>query len=479
MRTLTTDVAIIGAGTAGLNARREVERAGRSWLLIESGPYGTTCARTGCMPSKLLIAAADAARGARRARLFGVHIAPEAIRIDREAVLDRVRRERDRFSDLNAQKVLALPVAQRLSGRARFVGKTELMVGDHTLVQAQAVVIASGSTPLIPRELEGIMPQVLTSDSLFELPSLPDSIAVFGTGAIGLELGQALHHLGVRVAFYNPLEVVGPFTDPVVAERFREVLDADLQLALGAKILETRFDAGCVVLHHRDPNGRQHERRFSKVLAAIGRKPNLSDLCLEHSGLELDDQGTPIFDSATMQCGSAPVFVAGDIDGERPVLHEAEHEGCIAGANAARYPNVSARQRRVALSIGFTHPQLAMLGLTHKQAAERDVVIGESSYDDQGRARVIGQNRGLVRLYVDRASHVLLGAELFGPGVEHTAHLLAWAAQQELAIADLLRMPFYHPTLEEGIRTALRDAGHKLDLMNGCAPEDRGDRVGD
>src|ERR1700753_141602 len=113
MPQLTTDVAIIGAGTAGLHARRAVEAAGKRWLLIEAGPYGTTCARTGCMPSKLLIGAADAAYRARRAGLFGVQIAAEAIRIDGAAVLDRVRRERDRFTELNARDVEALPAEQR------------------------------------------------------------------------------------------------------------------------------------------------------------------------------------------------------------------------------------------------------------------------------------------------------------------------------------------------------------------------------
>lgn len=479
MQTLTTDVAIIGAGTAGLNARSEVERAGKSWLLIESGPYGTTCARTGCMPSKLLIAAGEAARSARRASLFGVQIAPEAIRVDRQAVLERVRRERDRFRDLITQKVLALPASQRISGRARFVGPTELAVDEHTHIVAKAVVIATGSSPIIPRELETLTDHVVTSDSLFELDALPDSIAVFGTGAIGLELGQALHHLGVRVAFYNPFDTLGPFTDPAVAARFHDVLAADLTLALGAKILETRVEAGCVVIRHRDPNGRQHERRFSRVLAAVGRRPNLPALALEQSGLPLEQTGLPAFDHGSMQCGSAPIFLAGDIDADRPILHEAVHEGCIAGANAASYPAVAQRPRRTPLNIAFTHPQLALVGLTHEQASQQDIAIGEASYDDQGRARVIGQNRGLVRLYVARASGQLLGAELFGPGVEHTAHLLAWSIQQECTVSQLLGMPVYHPTLEECIRSALRNAASQLDLIKGCAPEDRGERVGD
>jgi dihydrolipoamide dehydrogenase len=479
MRTLTTDVAIIGAGTAGLNARREVERAGKSSLLIESGPYGTTCARTGCMPSKLLIAAAEAAHHARRARLFGVQIAAEAIRIDGRAVMERVRRERDRFVELNARPVEALPDDQKLRGRARFVSPNELAVDQHTRVRAAAVVIACGSTAIVPKELEPLGDVVLTTDTLFELPTLPDSIAVFGTGAIGLELGQALHHLGVRVAFYNPFDVIGPFTDPVVEARFRDALSGDLDLTLGVQITDARREASSVTIRHRDARGQQHERRFSHVLSAVGRKPQIDDLGLTAAGLTLDERGLPEFSRESTQCGRSPIFIAGDADGFRPLLHEATDEGRIAGANAASYPDVSLHQRRVTLQIGFTWPQLALVGANYKEAAARPIAIGEVSYENQGRARVIGQNRGHVRLYAERDSKVLIGAELFGPAVEHTAHLLAWAMQQKLTAEQLLRMPVYHPTLEEGIRTALRDLAQKLDLLGGCPPEDRGESPAD
>lgn len=472
MRTLSTDVAIIGAGTAGLNARREVERAGKRWLLIEAGEYGTTCARTGCMPSKLLIAAADTARSARRASVFGLRIADDAIRVDGPAVLARVRRERDRFTRLTATATESLPEAFRLRGRARFTGPNELSIGDHTRVQANAIVIATGSVPIIPKELAPLGDAVLTTDTLFELSTLPESIAVFGTGAIGLELGQALSQLGVRVAFYNPFEEVGSFSDPVVKARFREHMSADLDLALGAQVVSVRADNGLITIQHREPQGRMRERAFSHVLAAVGRRPALEGLALERAGIALDDKGKPRFERDTMRCGDSAVFVAGDVDGDRPVLHEAVDDGRIAGENAARHPAVSAHRRRTALQIGFTHPQIAVVGLSYDKAKERDIAIGESSYEDQGRARVIGQNRGIVRVYAARESRVLIGAELFGPGVEHTAHLLAWAVQQELTLETLLCLPVYHPTLEEGVRSALQHLAREL----GMKAEDNADQ---
>jgi dihydrolipoamide dehydrogenase len=463
MRSIETDVAVIGAGSAGLQASREVQRAGKRWLLIESGPYGTLCARTGCMPSKLLIAAADTARRVRRASLFGVQVAPEQIRIDRRGVMDRVRRERDRFVDINARDTEALPAENRLRGTARFVGPRELDV-DGVRVRANAIVIATGSKPTIPRELSRLGDALLTSDSLFDLEELPESMAVFGTGAIGLELGQALHQLGVRVTFYNPFDQLGPFTDPELARRFRKVLATEHDFALGAEITDVRVDANGVVLRHRESTGgRQQERRFARVLAAVGRKPALDSLGLEASGLELDDKGVPHCDPDTMRCGESAIFLAGDCDGSRPVLHEAVDDGAFAGANAARYPDVQRHTRRTPFNIGFTHPQLAMVGKTFKELEHQPIAIGEVSYEDQGRARVIGQNRGHLRIYADRAGGELLGAELFGPAAEHTGHLLAWLVQQKLTVAAALKLPFYHPTLEEGLRTALRDVARKLE----------------
>ncbi|MET0340522.1 MAG: dihydrolipoyl dehydrogenase [Polyangiales bacterium] len=476
MRKLKTDVAVIGAGTAGQNARAQVERAGKDWLLIEAGSYGTMCARTGCMPSKLLLAAAQTAHRARRAGLFGVQIAPEAIRVDGQAVLERVRRERDRFSELNAQSVEKLPAEKRIRGIARFVGPTSLEVDDHTHVEAKAIVIATGSKPIVPREIAPLGDAVLTTDTLFELDTLPDSIAVFGTGAIGLELGQALHHLGVRVAFYNPLDQVGGFTDPVVRAGFHELLTAELDLTLGGQVTHVRQEDGCVVIRHRDPKGSHRERKFARVLAAVGRRPALEALKLEAAEIELDQAGAPTFARETMQCGSSPIFVAGDVDGDRTILHEAVDDGVIAGANAARFPEVKTRTQKVPLRIAFTTPQMAQIGPPFDEAS--DLAIGESSYDDQGRARVMGQNRGLVRVYADRASQRLIGAELYGPGVEHTAHLLAWAVQQQQTVSTLLSMPFYHPTLEEGLRTAFRVLAKNLSLEVGVLTADSGDSAG-
>jgi len=474
MRTVDVDIAIIGAGTAGLNARREAEKAGKSWVLIESGPYGTTCARVGCMPSKLLIAAAEAAHAARGAHRFGVHVGD--VRVDGRAVMERVRSERDRFVGFVVASTEALPEESRLHGRASFVGPTTLMVDDHTMVEAETVVIASGSSPWIPPDLRGLK-RVLVNDDVFGWTDLPRSVAVVGTGIIGLELGQALQRLGVEVTFFNPFDEIGPFTDPEVKRVVREVWADELDLQVGISGFAADEDDTGVTLSWTTAGGEARTGRFEWVLASAGRRPNLPDLSA--TGLELDERGRPSWDPQTTQAGDLPIFIAGDVSGHRPLLHEASDEGRIAGANAVRYPDVVAHPRRTSIAVAFTEPQIAMVGKRYVDIDDACRAVGEVSFADQGRSRVMGVNQGLLRVYGDRRTCRLVGAEAFGPRAEHMAHLLSWSVQRGAQVDELLAMPFYHPVIEEGVRTALRDLASSLRLLGGCRSEAHADAPGD
>src|SRR6185312_14010218 len=179
------DVAVIGAGTAGLSAYRAARNNGARTVLVEGGPYGTTCARVGCMPSKLLIAAAEAAHGIERARGFGVHAGPP--RIDGREVMARVKRERDRFVGFVLEGVEAIPAADRIRGFARFVEPGLLALEDGTRIRARSVVIATGSRPAIPPILADIGDRVVVNDHVFDWETLPRAVAILGPGVIGLE----------------------------------------------------------------------------------------------------------------------------------------------------------------------------------------------------------------------------------------------------------------------------------------------------
>lgn len=461
MKTLYTDVAIIGTGTAGMGAYRAARAAGKRALLIESGVYGTTCARVGCMPSKLLIAAAEAAHAAQHTAPFGVHV-DGAVRVDGREVMDRVKRERDRFVGFVVESVDAFPEEDKIHGYARFVSDTVLRVDDHTEIHAASVVIATGSSPVVLDSFKDLGDRLVVNDDVFSWSDLPARVAVFGPGVIGLELGQALARLGVQVRVFGVQGLLAGISDPQVREYATQLFQREFYLDTDARVTSMKRVGDEVEIAYTRLDGVDTVERFDYALAATGRRPNVSGLGLENTSLALDKRGVPVFDRLTMQAGDSAIFIAGDANNTVPLLHEASDEGRIAGENAANYPNVRAGHRRAPLGVVFSDPQIAVVGRSFAQLEEGSFVTGAVSFENQGRSRVMLKNRGMLHVYADRASGEFLGAEMIGPSAEHIGHLLAWAVQQKLTIAQMLDMPFYHPVIEEGLRTALRDAAANL-----------------
>lgn len=458
------DVAIIGAGTAGMGAYRAARAHTDSLVLIEGGHYGTTCARVGCMPSKLLIAAADQAHSMEQGAQFGIH--PGDIRIDGHAVMARVRSERDRFVSFVLEAIEDMPPEHRLTGHARFVDAHRLIVDEQVEVTADRIILATGSRPNIPGFLKEAKDRLVVNDDIFEWQDLPASVAVFGPGIIGLELGQALSRLGVRIRMFGVGGSVGPIREDKTRQYALRVFNREFPLDPEADVKAVeRTDQGVAVTFAEA--GKEVTETFDYLLAATGRRPNLDHLDIQNADIELDDRGTPLFNRYTLQCGDSHIFIAGDSNNDAPLLHEAADEGRIAGNNAGRFPDVRAGLRRTPLAVVFTDPQIATVGLTIDEVNERCqgcFAVGEVSFEDQGRSRVIGKNHGLLRVYGERGSGQFMGAEMFGPAAEHIAHLLAWSVQRRLTVSEMLDMPFYHPVIEEGVRTALRDLNRNLNI---------------
>ncbi|TQS70410.1 dihydrolipoyl dehydrogenase [Rhodobacteraceae bacterium] len=451
MADLTCDVAVIGAGTAGIAAERSARKNGAKTLLIDPYFAGTVCASVGCMPSKLLIAAAHAAHSVRQAPQFGVHSnAPD---INGRQVMDRVRTYRDQFVQGTKDGFEALPDGVAIKARARFTGPTTLELDDGRRVNARAIIIATGSAPMVPEPFQDLGPRVLTNQTVFELETLPRRLAVIGGGPIGLELAQAMGRLDVDTHLFDHDTRLGKVRCDAVHAALHTAVSRDVTLHLGTDIVP---QAATDAIHLSWTGAQTGAQDFDYVLLATGRPPQLAGLDLGASGLDLDDHGTPVFDPHTLQCGDAPVFIAGDANAHTPILHEASNEGAIAGRNAVAYPASIPSQRSVPFSMIFTDPPVVTLGAS----MEDSVVTGVSDYSNQGRAKVEAVNEGTVRLHAAAPEGRLVGADLCCPGGEHLGHLLAWAIMQRMTASDLLSMPFYHPTLEEGLRNALRDICH-------------------
>ena len=407
------------------------------------------------MPSKVMIQVANDFDRRRKFSAFGVE-GGESLKIDYSRVMEHVRSLRDRF----VRSVLS-PMDEWedkfIKGRAEFVDAHTLRVNDEE-ISAERIIIAVGSRPIIPKDWQSYSEHLVDTDSFFEMKALPSRMAVIGLGVIGIELGQALKRLGVDVIGITLGNDIGGLSDPKIREYVTRKFSEEMPIHInGAEVLGLS-DKGLLRIKADD---KIYE--VPKALIAVGRRPNLDRVNIEKLGHVLNDRGVPAKNPNTMQLEGFPhIFIAGDATFDRPILHEASDEGFIAGHNAVNAVEVF--QRRLPLGITFSDPNIAYVGKRFEQLKNENAkfVIGEVSFEGQGRSIVKLKEQGLLRLYAEENSGKILGAEIHAPDGEHLAHLLAWGISAEFTVKDALRMPFYHPVIEEGLKTALRDAAEKL-----------------
>ncbi len=470
MDKINVEVLILGGGTAGLSAYREAKKNKKNVKIIEGGVFGTTCARVGCMPSKLLIAAAENAHSYEKSDRFGI-IVDKPI-VDGQKVMNRVKSERDRFVGFVLESIEQIPLEDKILGYAKFKDNNTIIVGSQE-IYAETIVIATGSRPAYPQiwreELED---KLIINDDVFNWNNLPKSIAVFGSGVIGLELGQALHRLGVNIKLFSIGGSVAALTDEVVKSYAVQELNKEFYFDTDAKVKEIKKKNNKVSITFIDKEtGEEKIEEFEYLLAATGRKVNVDNLDIEKTTIKLDNRGVPITNKYTMQTSVKNIFIAGDASNQLPLLHEAADQGKIAGINAGLYPTINSGLRRTPISVVFSDPQIAMVGETKTEIENRYgkcgcYETGTVSFENQGRSRVMLKNKGILNVYGENGTGILLGAEMIAPEAEHLAHLLSWAIQKKMTVKEILDMPFYHPVIEEGVRTALRDLMDKLKFDN-------------
>lgn len=467
------DVAVIGAGTAGQNAFRQASKTTKNIVIINEGFWTTTCVTVGCMPSKLLIAAADRAHEAKYSEQFGIH---SEVTINGKQVMARVQAERSHFESYIEKQVDSWPDNKKIAGHA-YINDQGLIEVNDELIKADKIIVATGSSPFVPEDWSDKLAEtLLTSDTVFELADLPDSMAVVGTGAVGLELAQAFTRLGVSVTVFNRENRVGGLKDKDINAKAIDCLGADLKMHLKSKITdlgtfsdtEGSSDNDLVAfINYTDKDGNEGRWEGERVLVATGRRNNIESLGIENLGVELDDKKRPKnLDISTGQIGQLEVYIVGDANVHIPLLHVASDEGYSAGSVVYQQEEATyIRPPATPFSIVFTSPQIMNVGMSQQEIEddpELDYVIGEVSFDNQGRSRIMGVNCGLLHIYGCKQTDKILGASMVGPAAEYIGHILATAITNDICVKQLLNTPFYHPTILEGLRTALRDVQHKM-----------------
>lgn len=348
-----------------------------------------------------------------------------------------------------------------LEGDAAFVEEGVLRVGSRR-VSAKGWVIAAGSAPIRPaiEGLDDVVAHVITSDDVFDLASIPSSVAVVGSGSVGVELGQFLARAGARVHVVGEDDRVaglgpGKPREAIVAALARELtLHSASRIAHvgGSRTAEGRGDVAVALV-----SGETFW--VERILLAAGRRPDVGGLGLEWMGVRVSG-GVPSHDEHLRTTNPA-VFVAGDAAGAPGLLHTATLQGRAAGANAARGEKGTLVRPALEplMRIAFCDPMVATVGLdpSEAEAAGRAVYVASRPWSQQAKARILDETEGVAQLVVERGSREIVGCQIVGEGADLLIHMVSYAMQSGGKVEDLIRMHHYHPTLAEMIPAVARE----------------------
>jgi len=446
------DFVVIGGGSGGYAAARMAVSLGLSTAVIEGGDQvGGLCILRGCMPSKTLIESANRFRTLRHAREFG--LSAEGIGFDAGQIIARKRRLIAEFADYRKGQ-LEDGRFDLIRGHAEFQDPHTLRVSLRTGVTQslglKSGCIATGS--VINRPPVPGIDRCRISDDLLEMTSIPASAIVLGGGPVALEMAHYLESLGSRVTILqrNTQLLTGSDRDvaDALAEAFRR---RGIEVLCGNRLLriEQLGDEFSVFFEHG--NGESH-LEASLVLNALGRRPNLSGLGLEKTGVALE--GHAICTDLEQRTTASHLFAAGDCCGPYEVVHIAITQGEAAAKNAAallRGGKPVTLDYRLKLFAAFTEPQMASCGITEHEAREMglNVIVASYPFADHGKSIVKGETNGFVKLIADAADGRILGGAVVGPEGSELIHEIVVAMAFNSTAGQLALVPHYHPTLSE------------------------------
>lgn len=448
------DLLVVGGGTAGIVGAKTAARLGARVLLVERDRTGGDCLWTGCVPSKALLAAADAAAGARGATRLGVGV--DAVRVDFAEVMAHVRRAIDHIAPVDSPAALEAAGVTVVHGDLRFTGPTTARVGEGTIEFTQALV-CTGSAPAVP-PIPGLSELgFLTSDTVWELDRLPDNLVVLGGGSIGCELGQGFARLGARVTLVEGADRLLPREDPEAAAAVRRVLEAEgIDVLTAAKVISVRAgraDDGGV---HRPDGERPGAGRleladgrtvaFDRLLVGVGRTPRTSELGLDEAGVAVDEHGFVRVDRH-LRTTNPRLWAAGDLTGHPQFTHVAGVHGSLAAGNAVLGVRRSVDTTSVP-RVTYTQPEVAAVGV-RTDAPPGGLRVLRRSHEHVDRAVTEGLTGGLTKLTVDRRGRIL-GATVVGPRAGETLGELTLAVRHGLRTRDLAGTTHAYPTWNDG-----------------------------
>ena len=447
MHAFDFDVAVLGGGSGGYAAARTVAGAGLKTAVIEGGrEVGGLCILRGCMPTKALLYAAEVKHLAEHAGTWGVKAGK--VGFDFKAVMARKSAQIADFAGYREQQ-LNSGKFKFIRANATFLNRQTVRLDNGKTLTAKHFVIATGSR-IAPAPLPALNEAgFITSDEAVGLKRLPKSLIILGGGAIACEFAQFFARFGVKVTLIQRSERILREFDAdagaVVETVFRR---EGIEVYTGTTLLDAQRQGKRKTVRF-EQKGKTVSVSAEEILFALGRVPNTASLGLENAGVKTEHGR--IVANAGMQTSAPHIFTAGDCTGPHEIVHLAVTQGEVAGHNILKPKARRRMDYRLLISVVFTDPQVAFVGLTEKAAAARKIPFLAASYpfNDHGKSLLMDAKDGFVKLLANPKTGEIIGGECVGPSGGELIHEIVAAMAKRMTVQELAAMPHYHPTLAE------------------------------
>ena len=453
------DVIIIGGGPGGYVTAIRGAQLGMKVCVIEKQHLGGICLNWGCIPTKALLRSAEVYHNMVHAKDYG--LSAEKVGFDVGEVVKRSRGVSKRLNGgvghlLKKNKVTVVDGEAKLAGKGKVsVTKDGKSLGDHT---AKHIIVATGARP---RTLPGIEPdkkQIWTYFEAMVPESMPKSLLVIGSGAIGIEFASFYRTMGADVTVVELVEQILPVEDAEIAAFARKQFEKQgIKIITGAKVTGVKKAKDSVTCAVEDSKGKTQEITVEKVISAAGVVGNVEDLGLEDLGVKVE-RGTIQIDGFG-RTNVEGIYAIGDVAGPPMLAHKAEHEGVVCIEKIAGL-DVHAFDKSKIPGCTYCHPQIASVGLTEAKAKDKGhkVKVGRFSFVGNGKAIALGEDQGMVKTVFDEKTGELLGAHMVGAEVTELIQGYVVAMNLETTEEDLMHTVFPHPTLSEMMHESVLDA---------------------
>ena len=443
-----TKILVLGGGPAGYVAAGRAAQLGAEVTLVEARELGGTCLNRGCIPTKAMVAGVARLRAAQEGPAYGVLTGDVALDFAVFMARKEAATAQLRESVVHLMKTRKVEV---VAGRGTLAGPSSLALADGTVLEGDAVILASGSEPVRLGMFDWSDTRVMTSDELLTIDHVPESLVVVGGGVIGCEFASVFSALGTKVTVVEMLDQLLPGEAKRVGRTLQQAFKkAGIDVMVKTAVEEALADESGVTLRLAD--GR--DVTAARVLVSVGRKPVSAGLGYAEAGVEIDGRGFVVSDESC-RTTLAGVFAAGDVAGPPLLAHWAYHQGLIAAENAVTGSSLKC-DRTLIPNCVFSTPEVASCGLTEDAAAAAGVAheVAHVRFNGNSKAVCDGDAEGFVRVVCEPGGGRVLGASLIGPHVSELVHELALATHAGLTLADVAATIHAHPTLSEAIGEA-------------------------